>query len=46
MCEEVLFMEVNGVQTKKNGRKFFVANSCSGVHGIISMNKPLDFLLK
>jgi len=46
MCEEVLFMEVNGVQTKKHGRKFCVASSRSGIHGIIFMNKLLDFLLK
>jgi hypothetical protein len=40
---------VNGskcVQTKKDGRKLCVTNSCSGVHELISMNKPLDSLLK
>ncbi len=34
------------VQTKEHGRKLCVASSCSGVHGMISMNKPLDYLLK
>jgi hypothetical protein len=34
------------VQTKKHGRKLCVTSSYSGVHKIISMNKPLDFLLK
>jgi hypothetical protein len=29
MCEEVLFMEANGVQTKEHGRKLCVASSCS-----------------
>jgi hypothetical protein len=46
MCEEMLFMEVNGLQTKEHGRKLCVASSCSGVHGMISMNKPIDCLLK
>jgi hypothetical protein len=44
MCEEMLFMKANGVQT--NGRKLCVASSPSGVHGINFKNKPLDFLLK
>jgi hypothetical protein len=39
-------METNGVQTKEHGRKLCVDSSCSGIYGIISMNKPLDFLLK
>jgi hypothetical protein len=43
MYEKMLFMETNGVQTKKHGRKLCVASSCSGVHEIISMNKLLDF---
>jgi hypothetical protein len=46
MCEKMLFMETNGVQTKKQGRKLCVTNSHSEVHGIISMNKPLKFLTK
>ncbi len=29
MCEEMLFMETNGVQTKEHGRKLCVANSRS-----------------
>ncbi len=45
MCEEVSFMEKK-MQTKDHGRKLCVANSCRGVHEGISMNKPLDFLLK
>jgi hypothetical protein len=39
-------MEANGVQTKEHGKKLCVENNCNGVHGIISMNKPLNFLLK
>jgi hypothetical protein len=31
---------------KEHGRKLCVTNSCSGVHGRISMNKPLDSYLK
>jgi hypothetical protein len=45
MCEKMLFMETNGVQTKEHGKKLCVTNSHSGVHGIISMNMPFDFLL-
>jgi hypothetical protein len=33
------------VQTKEHGRKLCVASSCSGIHEMISMNKPLDSLL-
>jgi hypothetical protein len=33
------------METKEHGRKLCVANSCSGVHEMISMNKPLDSLL-
>ncbi len=36
----------NGVQTKKHGKKLCVALIIIGVHGIISMKKHLDFLLK
>ncbi len=32
------------VQTKEHGRKLCVG--CNGVHGMISMNKLLDYLLK
>ncbi len=39
MCEEVLFMKKNCVQTKEHGRKLCVASNCSGVHEMISMNK-------
>ncbi len=35
-----------GVQTKEHGKKLCVASNRNGVHGMISMNKPLDFLLK
>jgi hypothetical protein len=34
------------VQTKEHGRKLCVASSYSEVHERISMNKPLDSLLK
>ncbi len=34
------------MQTKEHGKKLCVANSRSEVHKMISMNKPLDFLLK
>jgi hypothetical protein len=34
------------MQTKKHGRKLCVISSCGGVHRMISMNKPLIFLLK
>jgi hypothetical protein len=46
MCEEMLFMEANDVQTKEHGRKLCVTNSCSGIHGMISMNKPLGVFIK
>ncbi len=38
--------EKKKVQTKKHGKKLCVTNSCNGVHEMISMNKPLDSLLK
>jgi len=34
------------VQTKEHGRKLCVTSSRSGVHGMISMNKPLNFFIK
>jgi hypothetical protein len=34
------------VQTKEHGRKLCVTNNRNGVNGMISMNKPLDSLLK
>ncbi len=46
MCEEMLFMETKGVQKNEHGRKLCVASSHSVVHRMISMNKPLDVLLK
>jgi hypothetical protein len=46
MCDKVLFMETNGVQTKKHGSKLCVASNRSGIHVMISSNKPLVFLLK
>jgi hypothetical protein len=46
MCEEMLFIKANGVQTKEHGGKLCAVSSHSGIHGIISMNKLLDFLLK
>ncbi len=45
MCEKMLFMK-KMCANKKHGRKLCVASSCSGVHGRISMNKPLDFYFK
>jgi hypothetical protein len=45
MCERMLFMEKMCAK-KEHGRKLCVANNYSGVHGRISMNKPLDFYLK
>jgi hypothetical protein len=42
MCEKILFME-KMCANKKHGRKLCIENSYSGVHGRISMNKPLDF---
>jgi hypothetical protein len=42
MCEEMLFMEENVWKTKEHGRKLCVTNSCSGVHEMISRNKPLN----
>jgi hypothetical protein len=31
---------------KEYGRKLCVTNSCNGIHGKISMNKPLDSYFK
>jgi hypothetical protein len=45
MCEKVLFMG-KMCANKEHGRKLCVTNSCSGIHGRISMNKPLDFYFK
>ncbi len=45
MCEKMLFMR-KICANKEHGRKLCVANSCSGVHGKIFMNKPLDSYLK
>ncbi len=45
MCEKVLFVE-KMCANKKHGRKLCVISSCSGIHGRISMNKPLDSYLK
>jgi hypothetical protein len=45
MCERMLFMK-KMCANKEHGRKLCVVSSCSGVHGRISMNKPLDFYLK
>ncbi len=45
MCEKLLFMEKMCAK-KEHGRKLCVASSCSGVHGRISMNKPLDSYFK
>jgi len=46
MCEEMLFMETNGVRTKEHGKKLYVVNNFNVVHAHTSMNKSLDILLK
>jgi hypothetical protein len=46
MCEKVLFMKKKLCANKEHGRKLCVKSSYSGVHGRISMNKPLDSYLK
>jgi hypothetical protein len=46
MCEKMLFMKKNLCANKEHGRKLCVTSSCSGVHGRISMNKPLDSCFK
>jgi hypothetical protein len=46
MCEKMLFMGKKLCANKEHGRKLCVASSCSGVHGMISMNKPLDSYLE
>jgi hypothetical protein len=45
MCERMLFMK-KMCANKEHERKLCVASSCSGVHGRISMNNPLDSYLK
>jgi hypothetical protein len=45
MCEGMLFMEKMCAK-KKHGKKLCVTNNCNGIHGRISMNKPLDYYLK
>jgi hypothetical protein len=45
MFKKMLFMEQMCVN-KMHGRKLCVTNSCNGVHEMISMNEPLDSLLK
>jgi hypothetical protein len=44
-CEKMLFME-KMCANKEHGRKMCVASSCNGVHGKISMTKPLYSYLK
>ncbi len=46
MCEKMFVKKRKLCENKENGRKLCVTNSCSGVHGRISMNKPLDSCLK
>ncbi len=53
MCEKKINSYVwKGVVHGKNvckqehGKKLFVVSTCSGVHGRISMTKPLYFYLK
>ncbi len=45
MCEKMLFIGKELCANKEHGRKLCVASSCNGVHGKISMNKPLDSCL-
>jgi hypothetical protein len=45
MCEKMLFMGKTLCANKEHGRKLCVGSSCSGVHGRISMDKPLDSCL-
>jgi hypothetical protein len=45
MCEKGWFME-NMCANKEHGRRLCVASSSSGVHGRMSMTKPLDSYLK
>jgi hypothetical protein len=45
MCEKGWFME-KMYANKEHGRKLCIANSYSGVHGRMSMTKPLDSYLK
>jgi hypothetical protein len=45
MSEEVLVMEENACKQKNMERSCVIGN-CSGVHEMISMNKPLDFFLE
>jgi hypothetical protein len=42
----MLFMKKKMCAKKKHGKKLCVTSSCSGVHGRISMNKPLDSYFK
>ncbi len=41
MCEEILIMESNGVQTKEHGRKLCVPSSRNGVHGMNFFTKTI-----
>ncbi len=45
MCEKMLFMK-KMCANKEHGRKLCLASNCSGVHGRISMTKPLDSYFK
>ncbi len=45
MCEKNVH-EKKKCANKEHGRKLCVASSCSGVHGRISMKKPLDYYFK
>jgi len=45
MCGKVLFMKKMCARNK-HGRKLCVASTCSGIHGRISMTKPLEFYFK
>jgi hypothetical protein len=45
MSEEVLVMEENACKQKNMERSCVISN-CSGVHEMISMNKPLNIFLE
>jgi hypothetical protein len=46
MCEEMLFMKTTVCKKGSMERSYVYQIVIVGVHGIIFMNKPLDFLLK
>jgi hypothetical protein len=45
ICEKMLFIQKKNAN-KEHERKLCVVSNCSGVHGRISMTKPLNSYLK